>query len=63
MYYVIQRRDTTVDDVTLFISGIRNIAAALLEGEKFIDNMKLDEYCQYIQNKSGIFLVKDIKGD
>lgn len=61
---MVQKRDITVNDLTLFVSGIREIKNALLEGEKYIDNMKLDEYCQYIQNKSGIFLVdKDIKGD
>lgn len=58
LYYVIQKRDTTVDDVTLFISGIRKIKNALLEGEKFIDNMNLDEYYQYIKNKTGISIIK-----
>lgn len=62
LYYVIQKRDTTVDDVTLFISGIRKVRDALLFGEKFIDNMNLDEYCQYIKDKTGISL-KYIKGD
>lgn len=57
MYQFKVIREITVDDLTKFLGGIRNIVSAKIYNEKTIDGYNLDDYYKKITEETGIIIV------
>lgn len=52
-------RKTTVDDVTKFLVGVRNLISAKMYGENSIDGLSLDEYAKKLKEETGCYIMED----
>lgn len=55
----VSTRKTTVDDVTKFLGGVRNLVSAQIYGENQINGLSLDEYAKKLKEETGCYIMED----